>query len=55
MMKYTPEALKDLADRIQRGEHPPIPLLDKNRKEVGQVTDVYYEDGVLRYKGEFYK
>ena len=52
MIEYSKEALKDLADRIQNGEHPPIPLYDENHKQIGQVTKVWFEDNQLKYEGE---
>ena len=56
MLEYTKEALQDLADRITRGEHPPIPVYDSDdpetRKKIGMVTKVWYEDGSLKYQGK---
>ena len=58
MLKYSEDCLKDLADRIQNGEHPPIPIYDSNdpetRKEIGVVMNVWYENGELKYSGELH-
>ncbi len=51
-MKFTKEALEDLADRFSKGEHPPIPINDSNGKEIGTVTKVWYENGTLKYEGQ---
>ena len=56
-MKYTKEALQDLANRVSKGEHPPIPLYDKpigqpNRKKIGEIIQLWYEDGQLKYEGQ---
>lgn len=57
MIQYTKEALQDLADRFSRGEHPPIPIYDApignpNRKRIGEIYQMWYEDGSLKYEGK---